>query len=249
MVTLSILSLVLLPSASAATVSCDVYPTSTCASSVASVTTTSSAAVAQVNMASGTYQRLDLFATVCDPSGWVLHLADSPTNDGYGGDSTTTDHDAEAYLYGGYDFAAYSATDKTRSKTAATLLVTDAVQVEDLDASSGCVEVRMSFANATSTSAPTTIEFEPDPTGALAYPPAAGSMASLYGPRLGYIYGTTSAKRGVEQDKEDSASTDLYYWYVGVNRLYGSTTRTGGGVRAACIVLSTSASTEPSTCL
>ncbi len=38
--------------------------------------------------------------TVCNPTGWVFHLADSPTCNGYGGDGSTTNHDAEIQLLG-----------------------------------------------------------------------------------------------------------------------------------------------------
>jgi hypothetical protein len=43
---------------------------------------------------------LELRATICDPQGMVLHVADSPTCNGYGGDSGSRSHDAELQLAG-----------------------------------------------------------------------------------------------------------------------------------------------------
>src|SRR5690242_10735651 len=71
------------------------------------------------------YRRLDLFASVCNPSGWWLHLGDSPTNDGYGGDYGSTDHDAEAHMidnalfyYSSWDMARFVAGNTLQSNGA-----------------------------------------------------------------------------------------------------------------------------------
>lgn len=46
------------------------------------------------------YVRLDALVDVCNPTGWWIHLGDSPTNNGGGGDAGDTDYDAEAYVLG-----------------------------------------------------------------------------------------------------------------------------------------------------
>ena len=53
------------------------------------------------------YTELELRAMVCDPSGWVVHLADSPTCDGGGGDVGTSSNDAEVYFFNGVDYQMY----------------------------------------------------------------------------------------------------------------------------------------------
>lgn len=41
---------------------------------------------------------LELTAHICDPRGFTLHVADSPTNNGYGGDSASRSNDAELQI-------------------------------------------------------------------------------------------------------------------------------------------------------
>jgi len=42
-----------------------------------------------------TNDELHVGAHICSPSGWVLHIGDSPSNDGYGGDGGDFSNDAE----------------------------------------------------------------------------------------------------------------------------------------------------------
>lgn len=250
MFALAILSLVGLSSASYAA-TCDVFPTNTCSTSVASVSTgTTSAgdktAVAAVSMSG--YQRLDVFARVCDPSGWALHMADSPTTNGWGGDAGTTDHDAEAYIYDGDGFQFYGAYDFNRAAYPSITAVNHAINPDSLDAD-GCGVVQMAFVNASSTSAATSVLFDGDATDAYDAPEI--QVNSMYGPRLGYTSTTSSTvtTRSIETDYEDRASlADRYKWYVGVNRTVGSPSRFGSGVEEACIVQSTTTA-EPASCL
>ena len=46
------------------------------------------------------FRRMDIYAKVCKPTGYALHVSDSPTANGWGGDASTTDHDAEAHSFG-----------------------------------------------------------------------------------------------------------------------------------------------------
>jgi hypothetical protein len=43
---------------------------------------------------------LVLSVRVCDPTGWTVHVGDSPSNDGGGGDAGQFSNDAEAQLLG-----------------------------------------------------------------------------------------------------------------------------------------------------
>lgn len=44
--------------------------------------------------------RAEICFTACDPSGWTLHVADSPSCNGYGGDGSDFSNDAELQLNG-----------------------------------------------------------------------------------------------------------------------------------------------------
>ena len=46
----------------------------------------------------GAYSSLAMTATVCNPTGWLFDLADSPTDNGFGGDSGTSMNDAEIQI-------------------------------------------------------------------------------------------------------------------------------------------------------
>ncbi len=74
--------------------------TNTCTENVITATTTSGITRVLRADLGPDYQRLDVFADVCNPTGWWIHLADSPTNNGFGGDGATTQHDAEAHFIG-----------------------------------------------------------------------------------------------------------------------------------------------------
>jgi hypothetical protein len=80
--------------------------TTTCgAPTVDMVSLTPGSGTARLSMSD--HSALVLTFEICDPTGIVFAVGDSPTNNGYGGDSGTTSHDAELhpvgttlYLYG-----------------------------------------------------------------------------------------------------------------------------------------------------
>lgn len=190
----------------------------------------------KVNMAQ--YRRLDLFASVCSPTGWTLHLTDSPTANGWGGDGMTTDHDAEGYLYNGSTFQFFSAYEMTRGVPGAKVTSSNAFP-------GGCKTVRMAAFHA-SGSASSTILFEGD----VSNPASATAVESPYGLKVGYTSCSSmnSPQRSVECDWENSGLSDKDYWYIGINRVVGSL-RLGTGVQAACVVLSSDVNAVPSSCL
>jgi len=64
----------------------------------AAVTSTDSGMVLSLDMTA--YEAVQVDADMFDPSGWALHVGNSPTNDGWCGDGSTTDNDSEAWIYG-----------------------------------------------------------------------------------------------------------------------------------------------------
>lgn len=69
----------------------------TCTGAVSLLVNSGAARVGKVDLSSG-YQRMDIFVDLCNPTGWTVHVADSPTCNGFGGDGFTTSHDAETHL-------------------------------------------------------------------------------------------------------------------------------------------------------
>ncbi|MBK9262118.1 MAG: hypothetical protein IPM54_20230 [Polyangiaceae bacterium] len=197
---------------------------------------TGTAATYRVKMTG--YRRMDVFADVCNPTGWWLHVGDSPTNDGWGGDSAKTDHDAEVHMNGN-GLSSYSSYDMVRGEAGA---ATRAWNVYP----GGCKTVKMTVYHASgstnsmfrffSDKANTTPSFE---------------IESLHGFKIGYsaCSSSTSTSRSIECDWEDKVLADKDYWYVGVNRSIGSASRTGSGVSRACIVLNSDINTNPTSCL
>ena len=55
----------------------------------------------------GAYTSLTMTAMVCNPTGWIFDLADSPTDNGFGGDAGTSMNDAEIQVQNG-TFAVYA---------------------------------------------------------------------------------------------------------------------------------------------
>lgn len=62
------------------------------------ITVTGNQGVGSIDMTG----RTELFVTafICDPTGYVVHVGDSPSNDGSGGDAGQFSNDAEVYLNG-----------------------------------------------------------------------------------------------------------------------------------------------------
>ena len=196
-----------------------------CVDGVVTVTTSSGTQrVTRVDL--GDYVRLDAFVRVCNPSGWWIHFADSPSCNGYGGDFGDAEHDAEAYilgtrfdLYGMYDSGrgAYSPVYNSKNVTAASgcyraqwTILEDRVQFDDDDDPSDSVRVQVDSIHG----------FETPPYD--------------------------------EPDGEDPSETDADRWYAGINRTVASSFRSGTGVQEVCFVLSTtetpSAATLSSLC-
>jgi hypothetical protein len=191
--------------------------------------------VGKINMSASGYRRLDLFAEVCSPKQWVLHVTDSPSANGWGGDAATTDHDAEGYLIGS-TFQYYSAYDLGRSAPGAYAEIANAF-------SGQCNKVHMVAYHKAN-----------DPTGYFSFN-GGGSPAvvkSPHGMKLGYTScpSSSSPQRSIECDWEDSSLTDSGTWYVGINGTVGSPQgRSGAGVVKHCLVLGTDVNVTPPSCL
>lgn len=175
--------------------------------------------VLQVNL-SPSYVRLDVFINVCNPTGYWSHIGDSPTNDGYGGDAGTTQHDAEAHFVGtglltwGMYNPRVSSWPSYRS---------DAVV-----AASGCYRVQW-------TAWESHFQFDDD-----------GDPADT--PRVDFASSRSiESSPYLESDTEDPTGANANLWYVGINRTVYSALRSGTGVNQACFVLSTTTSPSPAT--
>ena len=77
--------------------SIDLPATTTCA---APIVATFGAGEATVAIDMTGLAELEIDTQICDPMGWVLHLGDSPSDNGYGGDSGQFSNDAEIQLQG-----------------------------------------------------------------------------------------------------------------------------------------------------
>jgi hypothetical protein len=191
--------------------------------------------VGKINMGASGYRRLDLFAQVCAPKQWVLHITDSPSANGWGGDGATTDHDAEGYLTG-TTFEYFSAYDMSRGIPGA--------YVQTANAFSGqCNVVHMVAYHSTN-----------DPVSYFSFTGGAPAtvVKSPFGMKLGYTScaSPASPQRSIECDWENAALTDSGIWYVGINGTVGSTTtRYGLGTTKHCIVLGTDVNLSPPSCL
>lgn len=208
-----------------------------CSSAIATLLSSMMGSTYRINMSG--YQRMDLFASVCNPTGWTLHVTDSPTADGYGGDGATTDHDAEGYLFSNTQFQYFSSFEMSR-------WVAGNVVTNKNAFPGGCKTVHIAAIHP-SGSASSTFRFEGD----TANPSYTTDVQSLYGMKLGYTAcaTSTSSQRAVECDWEDAALGDKNYWYIGLNRTVGSSSRFGTGVSSACIVLNSDPNANPSSCL
>lgn len=233
--------------AHATSATCSLYPTNTCPTSLVSVLASNGTRVVdRVDMQG--YQRMDVFASVCNPSGWLLHLSDAANTNGYGGDNGSNDHDAEAYLFNGYDFQYYGSWDYSRAVFPEVVTLTDALQSSLF--ASGCTDIRMTFINGASSSQPATVQLDVDPWNSVTTLPVL-SFNTLNGPRLGYATTTSAAAetRGVEDELANATLSDQSYWYVGINRMVGQASRNGAGIYEVCISVDSSAGTTPAPCL
>jgi len=97
--------------AEGAIVECEVSITDdtvTCDGESTPVTVHAAAAglVLQIDMAG--YTSLRATMTLSEPSGWLWHLGNSPTNDGYGGDNGDNQNDSEAHAVLGTELRVFS---------------------------------------------------------------------------------------------------------------------------------------------
>ncbi|MEE8522307.1 MAG: serine protease [Thermoanaerobaculia bacterium] len=193
--------------------------THTCDDGIVTVTYSSgSYRVAKIDLSDG-YQSLDVLVDVCNPSSYVMHFADSPTCDGWGGDGATTVHNAESHVHGtafyfwGVDVPSLSITDP-------------AVLELGVLPASGCYQVQWSIQE-------DRLRFDDD-----------GDTSDSARIDLTSFRSFEIAPYN-EPDGEDPGGLDADLWYAGLNRTVGSSSRTGSGVTKACFVLSQSTAPDP----
>jgi hypothetical protein len=73
-----------------------IHGTSDCQGPVAVIAQAGPRARLSVDMSAA--RALVMEVEICDPAGWVFHMSDSPTGNGWGGDAATTSNDAEFHL-------------------------------------------------------------------------------------------------------------------------------------------------------
>jgi trimeric autotransporter adhesin len=192
--------------------------TNTCTSGFITVTSSSGVQrVLSIDLSAG-WQRLDAFADLCSPSGWVFHLSDSPSCNGFGGDSGQSTHDAEVHLT---DTTFYS------WGTSDPVLGIEPVYIErGVVPASGC-----------STSQWTVLEdqvgFDDDGDPATAGKISVTSTNEFEVPPYD------------EPDSEDTGHLYENFWYAGINRTVGTSSRSGTGAQRVCFVLSTTTNPSP----
>jgi hypothetical protein len=135
--------------------------------------------------------RLQLSANICDPAGWTLHVGDSPSNNGFGGDAGEFTNDAELHFVD-TGLAIYGS---DRSVDAPGHVR----QYEDVLAASGCTAVVLDIGDAYLSTSPVC---------------AIDQSSDLF--RL---------------DADDIEGSPDRRWYVGMNRAYASSGRSGSGLR------------------
>ncbi|MCG8416998.1 MAG: hypothetical protein MJE77_03515 [Proteobacteria bacterium] len=195
--------------------------------------------VLAVDMGEDRFRRLDIYAEVCMARDWVLHLADSPTANGFGGDSQTSDHDAEAYVYNGSDFGFDSTGDYTRHEHQSRMRLPRLLG----PSRHGCRVVHMAALHPREHKT-SRLEFDATDASSLI-------IGSIHGLKLGYeaCASPTDPGRSVDCDWADREQRDQYQWHVGLNRTVGSSARNGSGVVRACVSLSRDADSESANCL
>jgi hypothetical protein len=184
---------------------------------ITATTSTGIYRVLTVNLGAS-YQRLDLFVNVCNPTGWWTHLADSPTTNGFGGDSGTTNHDAEAYILD-TGFQLFTM-DNSRG------FAWPSYRSTGVAAATGCYRAQWVIYESRTM-------FDDD--GNPADTPRVDVNTSRGFERSPYA----------ETDAEDPTGANANLWYVGLNRTVGSAARLGTGVNKACFVLSTTTAPTP----
>lgn len=169
------------------------------------------------------WQSVNVLVDVCNPTGWTVNVGDSPSNNGGGGDGSSTRHDAEAEMNGSTLSVFYSDIGGTGLHT----------QLTGAVATSGC-----------STQQWTVIQdgLSYDDDGNTADAARVGARGSLAAGTHLFDFPPYN-----EADSEDSSGADADDLYLALNRTVGSASRSGTGVNRACIFLSTSVSPTPAT--
>jgi hypothetical protein len=158
----------------------------------------------------GLWQSLTLRVRVCDPTGWFVHIGDSSTNNGFGGDGATASHDAEAHAIGN-TLQVYRADFGSGSFLSC--------QTPSLGCTGGCVTQDWTVINDRLTY---------DPDTATAGPVSICDNIYLF-----------DFPPYDETDVEDPNGLDVDKLHIGLNRTYQAR-GTGTGVQKACFYLSTS---------
>lgn len=177
-------------------------------------------------------RRVDIFAEVCDPSGWALHLSDSPTGTGFG-DRGTADHQAQAYLLDD-DFYLIGNTGVLHSYAGA--------------AGQACETVHFISYQSMQPVSPCESRFSASGHEAWYAPEKRNDLYCL---SYTACPGSGDPGRGLSCDWEDRSFSDRPYVYVGINRAVDSDPTfnpPGSGIRRACIVVN-DADQEPANCL
>ncbi|PRP93572.1 hypothetical protein [Enhygromyxa salina] len=189
-----------------------------------------------VHMDANGFRRMDIYAEICDPTLYAFSISDSPTTNGWGGDSGTADHDAELHMYNS-SMLYFSSVDVLHNVFANTTNVANAH-------GGGCQIVH-------------TITYHKAGAhlGVIGFDGGNGSPMTIsdnHGPKLDYVkcqFGAADPARGISCDYEDAARHDEKNWYFGLNRTVGSGSRDGTGVERACVVVSDDVSHTPANCL
>ena len=183
------------------------------------------------------FRRMDVFTELCEPTKYALSLADSPSANGWGGDSGHTDHDAEMHLYGtGAHF--FSTTDYAHGVFANHSSLGAAV-----DTSGGCQVVHTVLYQA-----------EGSPVGVFSID-GGNSPLTIRDDRGFQLEtqacagGANDPARGISCDHEDAGLDQDFTWHLGLNRTVGSGSRDGTGVQRACVVLHEDINSAPESCL
>ena len=166
---------------------------------------------AQVNLRKGfDWQTFVLRVETCNPSGWTVHIGDSPSNNGFGGDGADTQHDAEAQALNNI-LSVYESDIGTSQLTC---------KFTGPPSPTGCIVQQYFVQN-------DFFEFDPNVN-------VASNPLSICG--NGSIFDFNPYD---EFDAEDPTGLYENQLYVGLNQTYGSSSRTGTGVQRACFFLST----------
>jgi len=161
----------------------------------------------------------------CNPSGWSFHIGDSSTNNGGGGDSFTTQHDAELQVNGSTisvfpsEFASFGSVTSAYS-------VPSGCTIQEYRIYNHYVYVDPNVSVASNESAWLHYFFDFPP-----YDPGDGDTEDT-----GYCDGNFSYHC---QERK---------LYIGLNRTYGDASRSGSGVLSACVFLSSVENTPISGC-